>query len=81
MPWSPAPTTIVGRDAPDVREAALPHVATNPVLETLDHHHERSRRDGDAGRDEQLTGEGEFGHPHDADAHSHRSDDGSELIG
>ena len=62
-------------------EAALPQVASNPVLETLEHDHERSRCNGDAGRDEQSTGEGEFDHPHDADTQCNRSHDCSELIG
>ena len=62
-------------------ETALPQVAANPVLEALNHDHERSRCDRDAGRDEQSTGEGEFDHPHNADADSNRSHDCRELIG
>ena len=81
MPWFARADDDRGPGCTGRGEAALPQVATNPVLEALDHDHERSRRNGDAGRDEQSTGEGEFGHPHDADTQSNRSHDCGELIG
>src|SRR5699024_2135663 len=62
------------------RETALAQIATHPVLEALDHDHQRARSDWDAGGDEQTAGEGEFGYPHDSDTQGDSADDRRELV-